>query len=1055
MKCKIISGKVGSGKTAMLLKELSHDGDNLIVTNDPAVIYIEMYMARNKIPGRCIGVNSLAKVIAEDICIKTKKESSREVEMAIVSKIIHDTPLRSFAAARYNSGLANKIHSFITQCKEANVTPEDLEAVAKNSARKLEEKLLDMAKVYRLYDEIMSEKGLATKEDMIKDVIKNAEGKKLGFKKVVVDTLDRYNHNTVELLGAIVPMTENFCIAFNKTSKKAFEYDIYHEAMEAYVQFIDLVTKLPYCPIESIDTIRRRSDSDGINIIERELFSKDTVTKCNASNVTLHEASTLYKEVDFVVAEVDKLVKQGVKYSEIIITSSSMDRYINIIGTAMKKHRIPYHYFKNTTVDKTSLFSFIDTVLDIKENDLSVENLRKLCHLNFMGLTPDEIMSVDTLYDRFGDNLATAMKNGTQYDPNNTMIARNVIGKVMMPINKINDSPRNTKEFLMELYNYLLEVGVADTVIHQSNDAEADGFIHASGEIVNTWNDIMSLFSNIALIFGDSEVSLTDIRDILGKMASEKISRNGDSYHGQLTLLDIDNAQNRKSKYLFVIGCNEGYMPKPVGEHIVSDRERIIINNLIGKNLKLSSAYQVYKIAAIYNTLILPQEKVYISWAANDVDFKQLRYAGILNNVIKTFEDNIVREEDFYKSDEEERFINLLQNISRKRYEDKETPDIDKEFMHFAMDAKYNRRLASAMLGLRNETIRFNINDPSKGYREKEYFAVTRIEKYNECPFKHYVEYAIKPGREKLFAETAADKGNYNHLAFKVFFDKCKSGEIDMINISHENYLVELDKVFAEIDRQHNEGFLSSNSKNKYMAYTMKERIKTALWMAVQQLRKGCYKILSNEYVVGKNIALELKGTNGETYHITGVIDRVDVIDNDVRIIDYKSGLVEWSKDKQDLGIQMQLPLYAMAIEREDVKVTGMYYFRIKDFVADADGINAPLKEYKLSGPTLCDMEVFENNDNTLENGKSSEVIGAEITTKGEISKRSKTETAEGMHDIMNSVADKAVASIESILKGETKAFPLVVKNHDSCEYCEYKCLCGIDKTAKNSTRKE
>lgn len=1052
MKCKVIQGKVGSGKTGLLLQELRHDTDNLIVTNDPAVIYIEMYMARNNIPGRCVGVNSLAKVIAEDIGMKMKKESSREVEMAMVSKIIHDTPLLSFSETRYTGGLSNKIHSFITQCKEANVSPEELEKAGKESSKRLEAKLNDMATVYRMYDEMLEQKGFSQKEDLIKTVIENVAGKELSFKNVIIDTLDRYNPNMVELIGAIVSMTDNFAIAFNKTSKKAFEYDIYQEAMDARIRFLDIVQALPYCPIEMIDTARTKDDNDGINVIERELFSRDTGTKSTADNVVLHEASTLYKEVDFVIAEIDRLVKSGVKYSEIIVTSSTMDRYINIISTAMRKHNIPYHYFRNTTLDKTSLFAFIDTILDIKENDLNADNFKKLCHLNFMGLTSEEVMAVDNMFNRFGDNIATAMKNGDVYDPNNTLIVHNVLSKVLIPIFNISDSPRNAKRLFKDLYEYMQEVGTLDIIASQANDAQNQGFIHASGEIVNTWNDIMGLFSSISTIFADEQMTLSEIRDIFWKMASEKITRNGETYHGQLTLLDIDNAQNRKSKYLFVIGCNEGYMPKPIGEHVVSDRERIIINNSLGKNLKLSSAYQTYKLAAIYNTLILPQERLYVSWALNDIDFKQLRHASILNNVVKTFEDNIVREEDFYETDEEERFMGMLQAISAKRYKNKETLNIDSEFNFFALDGKYNKRLNAALRHLENESTNFHMKDVTRGYREREYFAVTRLESYNDCPFRHYVDYALNPNREKLFAETAADRGNYNHMVFKRFFDKCLNGEISL-DIDHDAYLKELDVIFDHLDKRHNEGFLSSNSKNKYLAYSMKERIKSALWMAIQQLKRGDYKIFSNEYVVGKNIALELTDENGEKYYITGVIDRVDQAGNDVRIIDYKSGDVEWSAEKQEAGMQLQLPLYALAMSRES-RVTGMYYFKMKEFIADADGVNTPLKEYKLSGPTLEDAGVLLNNDTSLTNGKASEVISAELTMKGEISKRSKCESVEGMQNIMANAANTAVTTIQNILNGDTKAHPLVMKNHDACEYCRYKCLCGIDRTTKDAARK-
>lgn len=1049
MKCKIISGKVGSGKTGMLLNEMRRDVDNLVVTNDPSVIYIEMYMARNKIPGRCIGINSLAKTIAESIGINTMKEASREVQMAAVGKAIHGVGLRSFSDTGYDGGLQNKIHSFIIQCKEAGITPDDLDKAGHASPKQLENKLWDMACAYRMFDNVLKERRLCTKEDLVHEVVKCTAGKKLPFGKVIVDTLERYNQSTIALLSAIVPMTDEFCIAFNKTSKKAYEYDIYQEAMVSRIKFIDNVRAIE-CPIEMIETSRNKEKS-GINIIEAEMFSRDTATKDNSDDVKLHESDTLYDEVDYVVSEIDSLVASGAKYSEIIVTSSSMERYINILGVTMKKHNIPYRYYRNTTIDKTSLFLLIDIIMDIKSNGLSVDSLKKLCHLNFFNLSNEEIMAIDALYNRFGDDAAIALKNGSLYDPDNTLIAQNAIAKVMIPLNQITESPENPKDLFKDIYNYMQDTGISDAVVEQANRAKQNGFVQPSDEIINTWNDIMGIFSSISTIYDDTRLEVHEIRSIFNKMASEKIARNGEMHHGQLTLLDMDNAQSRKSKYLFVIGCNEGYMPKPVGEHVISDRERLVINNATGKDLKLSSVYQTYKLASVYNTLILP-EKLYVSWSLNDTDFKQLRPAGILSNAIKTFGDNITKDKGGRNGDEE-KFQELLLMISKKRYQGKESASLHALFNQFANDPKYSRRLFNALRVLNNETIRFNMQNPADAYKEQEYFSVTRMETFSQCPFKHYVEHAIMPNHEKLFAETAADKGNYRHMVFRRFFDMCKSNIVDMINISHDDYLKVLQGIFDDMDKTHNEGFFQSNSRNKYIAYSVKEQIKTALWIAVQQLRRGTYKILANEYVIGKNISLELKDGD-KTYHVTGVIDRVDMLNDDVRVIDYKAGNVEWSPQKQEAGIQIQLPLYAKAISNEGTRVTGMYYFRIKDFIADADAVNAPMKEYKLSGPTLQDTQVFYNNDTQLENGKASEVIGAEITLKGEISKRSKSETAESMKKIMDDASSVAISAIDGILSGNTEAYPLVMKDYDACEYCPYHCLCGIDRTIKSSVRK-
>lgn len=1051
MKCTIISGRNGSGKTGILLNRLQKTTDNLVITTDPAVIYIEMYMARNNIPGRCIGIGSLAKIIAEDIGLITLKESTKEIEMAIIGKILNESNL-SFKDKSYNSGLINKLYSFITECKEANISSDELNSVSEEVYKSLEIKLKDISYVYQEFNKILLENGFITRDDLVSFVSKNINGRTLSFSHVYIDTLDRYNKNTVELIKSILPACEELTIAFNKTSRKAFDFDIHQEGMDAMISLYEYIDTLPYCPVEQIEASSSKDINNGLSIIEKELFNKDTKTKSTANNVVLHQSSTLYKEVDFVISKINELIENGAKYSEIIVTSSSMERYSNIIEAAMKKHGIPCFYFKNTTIDKTYLFDFLNSILDIKINGITVEKLLKICNLNFIGLTSSEIISVTSFYNRFGNDLDVALENGKKYDSNNTVIVENVLTKVMTPLNEISQNPKTVKSFLIDIYSYLEKANVRNIIIEKSKEAESEGFIHSSKELINTWNDIMSLLNNIAIIFGEEHLSLENIQEIFQKMASEKLTKTTDLYHSQLTLLDMDNAQNRKSKYLFIIGCNEGYMPKPVSVQLVSDREKIIINNVLGKDLKLSSVYQTYKLSAIYNTLILPQKKLYLSWSSNDIDFKQLRPASILTNVLKIFEDNIIKEEDMYKNDEEERFLNLLQNISLNRYKSIDKDGLDEEFIYFLSNPKYNKRLGIALKKMQNEETSFNANNILDGYKELDYFAVTRLERFNECPFKHYVEYALKPEKQKLFEETAADKGNYYHLVFKKFFDYCRSGAINIKKINYQEYLESLNIIFDEVDKIHNENFLNSSCKNRYLAYTMKEKIKTSLWQAIQQLNAGSFEVLVNEYVIGKNISLDFD-VDGEIFHIIGTIDRVDTYNDYARIIDYKSGNVDFNQDKIDAGIQMQLPLYAKAIEKESV-IAGMYYFKIKDFVRDLDDDIPVLKEFKLSGPTLKDMDVLQASDNSLESGSSSSIISADITLKGEISKKSKVMQSQEMNNLINSTIETAVDTIKKIKAGETKANPLTVKDFDACKYCSFKHMCNIDRTVKDSTRK-
>ena len=142
----------------------------------------------------------------------------------------------------------------------------------------------------------------------------------------------------------------------------------------------------------------------------------------------------------------------------------------------------------------------------------------------------------------------------------------------------------------------------------------------------------------------------------------------------------------------------------------------------------------------------------------------------------------------------------------------------------------------------------------------------------------------------------------------------------------------------------------------------------------------------------------------------------------------------------------MYRPLYSKAVSG-DFELTGMYYFHIQNPIIDADNKNATIeKQFQLSGPTVSDLPLIMANDVTLSDpGTSSNVIQVDITTKGDISKKSKVLEESSMEELYEKSIDIVKDSIERILNGETKAVPFKYKDNDSCKYCQYRSICHFD----------
>ena len=128
---------------------------------------------------------------------------------------------------------------------------------------------------------------------------------------------------------------------------------------------------------------------------------------------------------------------------------------------------------------------------------------------------------------------------------------------------------------------------------------------------------------------------------------------------------------------------------------------------------------------------------------------------------------------------------------------------------------------------------------------------------------------------------------------------------------------------------------------------------------------------------------------------------------------------------------------------RSDYLPAGIYYSRIVDPIKDVDTDKDNIsKKFQLNGITLADMSVLSASDRMLDGPSSSDIIQADITTKGEISKKSKVLDKKEFDELLEKAVLVASETISKILSGETKINPKKLSDYNACEYCEYKSIC-------------
>ena len=294
---------------------------------------------------------------------------------------------------------------------------------------------------------------------------------------------------------------------------------------------------------------------------------------------------------------------------------------------------------------------------------------------------------------------------------------------------------------------------------------------------------------------------------------------------------------------------------------------------------------------------------------------------------------------------------------------------------------------------------------------------------YFECPFKYYCDNILRLNKYKETFDTWA--GSLCHYILSKIYDESFDFEIakeEFINskpfaLTNEN-IVFLDKILTEL-----------KTAIKYIK-------------SLQNITK--YQTIETE----KNINTDINGIN-----FIGIIDKIMHYNDNIVLIDYKTGTPDIDLRLAKYGLNLQLPTYLYLIKKIYPKsnIVGIYLQHIfkPNFNKESDQNTDEQfeKSLKLIGYSIGNESLLQDFDPTYEN---SEYIHAMKLNSNGFSSFSKVLTEENFNELEKLTERKIIECINGINNTEFEIKPKIVGiNNISCEYCPYKSVCY--KTEKDS----
>lgn len=313
----------------------------------------------------------------------------------------------------------------------------------------------------------------------------------------------------------------------------------------------------------------------------------------------------------------------------------------------------------------------------------------------------------------------------------------------------------------------------------------------------------------------------------------------------------------------------------------------------------------------------------------------------------------------------------------------------------------------------------------------------SQIETYNSCPFKYFLSYhgALRPLQEAKIQ--ANQTGTLIHHLIEQSQEFIENYDFAAV----EKHLRALTSQFASDNR------IAKTSYNDLLLRRIQEDMVVTLAILNKQHHQSHSNILATE----KYVSLD-----SGRLSLHGKIDRVNVTDDYVAVVDYKGSAKKLDEKYLVLGvnIQMMVYLYMMAKESER-KPGGVFYFNYapvtlqsKEPLTDATLDSAVLlKEKRMVGLLAED---FADMVESVEPSEEALTFKAKKLKSGSWASSAPVKSKDELEALMNEIILYIEKLGGNLAAGKIPIAPIVSDIEDKgllkpCTYCDYKAICKFD----------
>jgi len=1107
MSLRLILGRAGSGKTEQCMQEIAAayaqnpQGQYILITPEQASFSSEKRLLKTLKGKGGFNVKVLSfRRFAWFVLQKTGGNQGmplNEVGKSLILRSLlekNKDKLKRFKQVYRQKGFLEQLAGFIDELRNYQITPEAMEACLEDMAIKETELYGKLADTQLLYGEYC--RLIANNWQDAAGTLQLLAGK-LSLWPQLAETvfwLDGFHGFTPAEFQVIKVLLANNCqvnITFNlpaggdKTSLR--EEDVFYPPWET----VDELKKMclnegfimePSFYLPEPGQVRFASNPE-LAWLERCMGEphKCRAYKGKVRSIHIQGYGNIQEEVEGLANQImQKVQEENCRYRDLVVLARQPQIYESAVRSVFEAYGIPYFFDHPRTLSYHPLHHLLRSLLNFIAGHWNHQEIFAYLKTGMAGLSMAQVDRLENYCLAHGIR-RFHWESSKPWDFSQSPLDQEMEAlrqKAWLPVSRLEgrlQAAENLRDMITAIFELLVELKVerqcrlfVQRAYRQGRPDEA--LVHEK-----VWANLMELFDQIVEFMGEQQIEGSSLARILesGLEAMEALII--PPALDQVTISSMDRSRTPEAKVVWILGVNEGVLPAKVQETgLLSDRER---QWLSGHNLKLAPDSQKRLFSEsylIYIAFTRATKEINLSYARADQEGKGLAPSMLLNRLCRRFPAMDINDQALSAGDLLTRPKPSLQRLSaalQNRQPDPEEIGLWRYVYYWFSEReawKWDMERLKRGLNLGPLPARIS-RDLSKALFGKTiHTSVTRLEKFQACPFAHFLAYGLKLKQRPEYTVSAPEVGTFFHDSLEALIAGLQKEGQTLSDLSDEALTDKVAEVVREqLNRSQNNIFLST-AWYKSLYGNLSRIIKRSALVLAEHERRGRFRPYAVEIGFGTEEPgslppLVLSLSDEQRVNLHGRIDRIDIAQTDddssiyVRIIDYKSSQKNLRLWEIFYGLKLQLTLY-LAIAMEglnlpgELKPAGMFYFQIADpvircnnplLLSTEEQKEEVLKRLKLRGFVLKDKTVVKLMDEKIE--KYSSIIPVNLKTSGDFGSYSSVCSEEEFKLLQKHSHETLLTAVRRMLEGEIKIHPYKASNLTACRYCEFRSVCRFD----------